>query len=79
MSFGRKPRREGRAQWGEHERYENKNHQAVAHMRDGSIVAIESLAHQVKLAQSGKVRIFGWLDELKNDSDKGICVGRAGD
>lgn len=57
----RRPRREGKTQWEAHER-QNKGKRSCAVMRDGSIVQIESLAHQVDLAQSGNVVRFGCID-----------------
>ncbi len=65
MSFGNRPRREGKSQWETHERQQNKGRRSCAMMRDGSIVQIESLAHQVDLVQSGNVSRFCWEDELK--------------
>lgn len=64
MSFGRRPRREGKSQWEAHERQQNKGRKSCAVMRDGSIVPVESLAHQVELAQGGNVVRFAWEDEL---------------
>lgn len=65
MSFGRRPRREGKSQWEAHEKRQNQSRKSCAMMRDGSIVQIESLAHQVDLVQSGNVSRFCWEDELK--------------
>lgn len=65
MSFGKRPRREGKSQWEAHERQQNKGRRSCAVMRDGSVVLIESLAHQVDLAQSGCVARFCLEDELK--------------
>ena len=63
MSFRRRPRREGKSQWEAHEKRQNKSRQSCAIMRDGSVVQIESLAHQVELAMSKNVVRFCWEDE----------------
>ncbi len=65
MSFGKRPRREGKSQWETQDRQQNKGRRSCAIMRDGSVVQIESLAHQVDLAVSGNVMRFCWEDELK--------------
>ena len=65
MTFGRRPRREGKSQWETHERQQNKGRRSCAVMRDGSVVQIESLAHQVELAQSGAVAQFRRYEEVK--------------
>ncbi|KCZ71628.1 hypothetical protein ANME2D_02363 [Candidatus Methanoperedens nitroreducens] len=61
MSFGRSTqgRRDGTNQQDRREIRENRRYaRTVAHMNDGSTVEIRDLAHQVKLAMSGNVRIF---------------------
>ncbi len=63
MSFGKRPRREGKAQWETHEKQQNKDRRSYAIMRDGSVVQIESLAHQVDLSMSGNVVRFCCTDE----------------
>ncbi len=69
MSFGNRPRREGKAQWEAHDRQQNKGRRSCAMMRDGSIVQIESLAHQVDLAASRNVARFCWTDEIRVSQD----------
>ena len=64
MSFRRRPRREGKSQWEAHEKRQNKSRQSCAIMRDGSVVLIESLAHQVELAMSGNVVRFFFAKEV---------------
>lgn len=64
MSFGRRPRREGKTQWEAHERQQNKGRRSCAVMRNGSVVQIESLAHQVELAMSGNVVRFESVKEV---------------
>ncbi len=64
MSFGRRPRREGKTLWEAHDRQQNKGRRSCAIMQDGSVIQIENLAHQVDLAQSGNVLRFAWMDEV---------------
>ncbi len=48
--------RDGTMQVDRHER--KKGGRAVAHMRDGSVIEITNLVHQVELAESGQVARF---------------------
>lgn len=65
MTFRHRPRREGKSQWESQERNRNKGRRGCAIMRDGSVVEITGLAHQVELAESGSVRMFSWMDEVQ--------------
>lgn len=48
---------------------ENEKRQSCAIMNDSSVVLIKSLAHQVKLAASGKVKQFSFVDKLPSRNE----------